>query len=83
MNKPVALVIQHDLLQILAGHTMTVRTEDDQEVQIRMYRTDEFIDYQHALIDAHPEIGGAKITRELAEVQTRHWDLEALLRGRS
>lgn len=79
-GKPVALVLIHDLLQILAGHAMTVRTTDDQEVQIRLYGTDEFIAYQHGLIDAHPEAGGVKVTREQAANQTRTWDIERLAR---
>lgn len=79
---PTVRVIQHDLLQILAGQTMTVGTEDGQEVRIRMYGADEFLAYQHGLIDEHPEHGGSKISREQAEDQTRYWDLEAMLRDR-
>jgi len=77
-----ALVLQHDLLRILAGHTMTVRTEDDQGVRIRMYWADEFLIYQHRMVDEHPEMGGSKITLAQAEEQTRHWDLERMLRDR-
>lgn len=79
---PTVLVIQHDLLQILAGDTMTVGTRDDQEVRVRMYTADEFVAHQHALVDANPEMGGSKIGREQAEDQTRRWDLEEMLLGR-
>jgi len=82
MSVPTALVLQHDLLRVLAGHAMTVRTEDGSEVRIRLYGTDEFIAFQHGLIDAHPEMGGSKIGREQAEQQTRPWDLEEMLRSR-
>ena len=81
-NTPTALVLQHDLLQILAGRTMTVGTLGGGQVAIRMYGTDEFIAYQHGLIDEHPEYGGSKISREQAEDQTRHWNLEEMLRSR-
>lgn len=58
---------------------MTVGTEDGGEVAIRMYGADEFIAYQHALIEQHPEMGGEKISREQAQEQTRNWDLARLV----
>lgn len=57
---PVVRVILHELLAVLEGRTMRVRDDQGQDVDLRLFRAEEFLAVQHALVDESGH--GSKVT---------------------
>lgn len=78
-DKPEVVVLVHDLLSVLEGHTLSVATTDGGEVTLRLFAPGEFQRMQHAVLDAtDPELRpigppDPYITFEKAEELTRPW----------
>lgn len=61
---PVVRLVPLEAARVAAGNPLIIRLADGQEVLVRLYTVDEFLDVQHAAAD---EYGTARITRQTAE----------------